>query len=201
MNQSLKEKYPEELANAIADVIEELNNLTTNKNEYTDLSTVEPDILDKFLVKNSLNPNEDFKNAMTTPFSIARYLILIVQQKEAIEKVKNTLEILLSGTKINYTIYEDFTNQICFTKDLEINSEEKPQCLILKYRIDKEEDKVIFVLPGNNWGWDIDNTQLLAILTHKLTSNYSNEKSVQKLSKEDVVLTFNGVDVILKKHN
>lgn len=197
-NQEFLKSLDEDMRSAVNDVIAELNKFSDSK--FLPLSTVNADILEKFLIKNSLNPSEDFKNAMVTPFAIARYLILVVQQKEATKKVKDVLDILLAQTKINYTIYEDFSNQICFTKELEVNSEEKPQCLILRYRIDKELDKVIFVLPGNNWGWDIDNTQLLAILTHKLTSTYSNEKSVQKVSKEDVVLTFNGIDVILKKH-
>jgi len=189
----------EELRSAVEDVITELNKFSKNS-EFLPLSNVSEEILEKFLVKNSLTPSQEFKNAMTTPFAIAKYLVLLVQQKEAIEKVKNVLDILLAQTKISYTIYEDFSNQICFTKELEINSEEKPQCLVLKYRIDQEQDKVVFILPGNSWGWDINNTQLLAILTNKYADYTTIEKPVQKSSKEDVVLTFNGVDVILKKH-
>lgn len=198
-NQEFLKSLDENMCSAVNDVIAELNKFSDSK--FLPLSTVNADILEKFLIKNSLNPSENFKNAMVTPFAIARYLILIVQQKEAIKKVKDVLDILLAQTKINYTIYEDFSNQICFTKELEVNSEEKPQCLILRYRIDKELDKVVFVLPGNNWGWDIDNVQLLTILTNRQNSSNVSEKSVQKLSKDDVVLTFAGVDVILKKHN
>lgn len=196
MTENLVEQYGEELASAIADVEKELKDLSGN--EFEAMSEVSNELLEKFLIKNSCNPPLSFKEQMKTPFSIARYLILFVQQKENIKFVKNILEILLAKTNINYSIYEDFSNQICFSKDPEVNSTEKPQCLVLKYRIDKEAEKVTFVLPGNNWGWDINNSQLLAILTGKYTESKI-ENTVQKTSKNDICLTFNGVDILIRK--
>ena len=129
--------------------------------------------------------------------------MLKVQEKGIIQRIEEALETYLDHTKIEWTIYRDFSNQIMFNNKLEINSEEKPQNLLVKYRVDKETDKIIYSICSGNWGWDLSINQLKALLENTVipVNEYKKASKLYTKNTEAVTplkLNYNGMIITIE---
>lgn len=176
----------DELKGAVNDVLKALESYTSEK--LNSLSNLPMDIVEGFLYANSINVPESLKKQMTTPYSIAKYLLLKEQEREMIEKVETELENTIDAEKVNWLIYKDLTNRISFSKRIPINSDEVPQSLSVKYKYDSDNDKLIYSISDGSWGWEISLAQLKSILENKTISPIS--ESISKHSKAPADVKF-----------
>ena len=158
----------DELKGAVNDVLKALESYTSEK--LNSLSNLPMDLVEGFLYANSISVPESLKKQMTTPYSIAKYLLLKEQEREMIEKVETELENAIDAEKVNWLIYKDLTNRISFSKKIPINSDEVPQSLSVKYKYDSDNDKLIYSISDGSWGWEISLAQLKSILENKTIS-------------------------------
>lgn len=186
MEPELKEIYNE--------VKKELNSKWLKDQEIMPLTSISKEIVEGFCTDFNLTPPENFKKEMTTVFSIAKFIQLNNQNNEIQDRVKNELVTLINDETISWILCRDFTNTIIFTKELEINSEEKPQNLLVKYRLDNENDCIIYSLHGT-WGWDISKDELKALLLHKKEINNNYSTPTKKSKEFNLIPETNGITV------
>ena len=176
----------DELKDAVNDVLKALESYTSEK--LNSLSNLPMDLVEGFLYANSISVPESLKKQMTTPYSIAKYLLLKEQEREMIEKVETELKNTIDAEKVNWLIYKDLTNRISFSKKIPINSDEVPQSLSVKYKYDSDNDKLIYSISDGSWGWEISLAQLKGILENKTISPIS--ESISKHSKTSTDVKF-----------
>ena len=103
----------------------------------------------------------EFKDSLTSPWAIAKYMYLYTEEKELIKQVEEDLGNL--PPKIEYYFIKHLSCNIQFTPKFEEGV--KKQALIVKYYLD-EDDKIQYKLTnaGSNVCWDITKGQLKALL-------------------------------------
>lgn len=185
-----------------AEVKVELAEIDTSLTKLDLLTELNEETVDKFCERNQIEVLPNFKGQLKTPFAITKYVSLIVQQKELTSKIDNSLKALLDSNKVSWVIYQNFTNTINFTKILPVNSEEKPQGLLVKYRLDPETEKIIYTIAAGNWGWDITQFQLKALLegTNNLQSVENNDKFTYSITDRNIIINAGGVEITVQKH-
>ena len=192
----------EDLKKILDEVKIELLAIDPTLKDLTALTELNADIIEKFCDKNDLSVSLDFKKQLVTPFAISKYLSLIIQQKDLVKQLENTLTNLLSKDKVSWVIHQNFTNTITFTKVLPINSDEKPQSLLVKYRINPENEKIIYTIAAGNWGWDITALQLKALLEDtdvSLVKSDINKQLVYSITEKNITINAGEIEVIVKK--
>ena len=160
----IEEHLDESMKEAVNEVIEALTEINPIYSNATLLMNINNKDVLTLLERDNIEVDSKFLSSLITPYAIAKFILLKVQEKGIIQRIEEALEAYLDHTKIEWTIYKDFSNQIMFNNKPEINSEEKPQNLLVKYRIDKETDKIIYSICSGNWGWDLSINQLKALL-------------------------------------
>ena len=107
----------------------------------------------------------EFKESLKTPWSVARYIKLYLEEKELIEQVKADLINLPS--KIEYCFVKHLSCNVQFTKEFEEGV--KKQALVVKYYLG-EDDKIQYKLTNanNTSCWDITKAQLHALLANEI---------------------------------
>jgi len=107
----------------------------------------------------------EFKDTLTTPWSVARYIKLYLEEKELIKQVENDLKNI--SDKVEYCFIKHLSCNIQFTSKFEEGV--KRQTLIVKYYLD-EDDKIQYKLTniGTNACWDITKAQLRALLSNEI---------------------------------
>lgn len=160
----IEEHLDESMKEAVKEVIEALTEINPIYSTSTLLMPLDEKDVQTLIERDNIEVDSKFLSSLNTPYAIAKYILLKVQEKDIIQRIEENLEVHLDKTKIDWTIYKDFSNQIIFNNKPEINSEEKPQNLLIKYRIDKETDKIIYSICSGNWGWDLSINQLKALL-------------------------------------
>lgn len=107
----------------------------------------------------------EFKDSLTSPWAIAKYMYLYTEEKELIKQVEEDLSNLPS--KIEYYFIKHLSCNIQFTPKFEEGV--KKQALIVKYYLD-EDDKIQYKLTnaGSNVCWDITKGQLKALLSSEV---------------------------------
>ena len=160
----IEEHLDESMKEAVNEVIEALTEINPIYSNATLLMNIDNKDVLTLLERDNIEVDSKFLSSLITPYAIAKFILLKVQEKGIIQRIEEALEVYLDHTKIEWTIYKDFSNQIMFNNKPEINSEEKPQNLLVKYRIDKETDKIIYSICSGNWGWDLSINQLKALL-------------------------------------
>ena len=160
----IEEHLDESMKEAVEEVIEALTEINPIYSNATLLMNIDNKDVLTLLERDNIEVDSKFLSSLITPYAIAKFILLKVQEKGIIQRIEEALEAYLDHTKIEWTIYKDFSNQIMFNNKPEINSEEKPQNLLVKYRIDKETDKIIYSICSGNWGWDLSINQLKALL-------------------------------------
>lgn len=158
MNKELQEQLENamdsKLKQDVESVKEELKNLSNGK-EYGTFDEIESELIDKLCKDNNLNPTKQFRDAMTTPFAIAKFINLQIQDNEMCNEVEKDLNLLLDDKKANWVLHHDLTNEITFLKPQE--EDKILEKLIVKYRKDPLTDRIIYSLYGN---WDISKQNL-----------------------------------------
>lgn len=160
----IEEHLDESMKEAVKEVVEALAEINPIYSNATLLMNIDNKDVLTLLERDNIEVDSKFLSSLITPYAIAKFILLKVQEKGIIQRIEEALEAYLDHTKIEWTIYKDFSNQIMFNNKPEINSEEKPQNLLVKYRIDKETDKIIYSICSGNWGWDLSINQLKALL-------------------------------------
>lgn len=123
----------------------------------------------------------EFKDKLTTPWAIARYMKLNLDEKEMLEKVRDDLKELIPE-QIDMVFVKRLSCEVQFTKKFEECV--KRQLLIVKYYLD-EDDNIQYKLTnnGSNFCWDISKAQLKALLGNK---GFTSEKFVNiSVSKKE----------------
>lgn len=107
----------------------------------------------------------EFKDSLTTPWAIAKYVYLYIEEKELIKRVEEDLNKL--PPKIEYYFIKHLSCNIQFTPKFEEGV--KKQALIVKYYLD-EDDKIQYKLTnaGTNSCWDITKGQLKGLLASEI---------------------------------
>lgn len=172
----IEEHLDESMKEAVKEVIEALTEINPIYSNATLLMNIDNKDVLTLLERDSIEVDSKFLSSLITPYAIAKFILLKVQEKGIIQRIEEALETYLDHTKIEWTIYKDFSNQIMFNNKPEINSEEKPQNLLVKYRVDKETDKIIYSICSGNWGWDLSINQLKALLENTTMSISNIEK-------------------------
>lgn len=107
----------------------------------------------------------EFKDSLTSPWAIAKYMYLYIEEKELIKQVEEDLNTL--PPRIEYYFVKHLSCNIQFTPKFEEGV--KKQALIVKYYLD-EDDKIQYKLTnaGSNACWDITKGQLKALLASEV---------------------------------
>ena len=158
VEKQLEDAMDQNLKNNVKSVKEELKELSNGK-EYGTFDTIEPELVDKLCKENDLNPTKQFKDAMNTPFAIAKYIDLQIQDNEMCKEVEKDLALFLDKEKANWILHHDLSNEITFTKPQE--KDKILEKLIVKYRKDPLTDRIIYSLHGN---WDISKQNLKGLV-------------------------------------
>ena len=196
------ESYEQFIDNELKKIIDEVKQdlfEISNDEKIKDLPVFEEisqSLIDSFLEKNELQVQKTYRDNMKTIFSLAKYLQLLFYQEDIHKRIKKDLfEGLLNDLNIDWYLYTDFTNQIQFTKNPEINSEEKPQNLLIKYRINKETNELIYSIISGNWGWDLNKYELKALLSHTFKTNINKVQEDNKPIQFGLIPEADGVTV------
>lgn len=107
----------------------------------------------------------EFKNSLNSPWAVAKYMYLYIEEKELIKQVEADLNTLPSN--IEYFFIKHLSCNIQFTPKFEEGV--KKQALIVKYYLD-EDDKIQYKLTnaGSTSCWDITKGQLKSLLASEV---------------------------------
>lgn len=132
--------------------------------EIDDMEELEETIVERFLIREEVRLVEECRASLKTPWSLARYLILIKQDAEVTEKLENELKSIVPG-HIEYYIRKNLSCLIEFTHKYVEGM--KPQRLTIKYALDEESDTIQYKIWNGVTGWDITRAQLKSLLENK----------------------------------
>ena len=200
--ENLEEFMEPELKKAVNDVIQDLKASKLVTEELTSFSELNPDVVAEFCENNNIIILPEFKEALNTPYALAKYIMLSIDQTEVIKKIDAELAVKLDAEKVKYIIYKNFSNQIAFEKVIPLNSDEKPQQLLVKYRIDQETNKIVYSILGGHWGWDVTINQLKALLENQTIIGDTISKTVANKvtnSQDTISLDAFGIKIIVQK--
>lgn len=200
-NDTFEALLDKDLKELLSEVYQELKKIDTNLTDIKALDELKEETVEKFFAIHNLDILPSFKAQLKTPYSIAKYLSLVMQQKELTTKVDETLKALLDDTKITWVIHQNFTNTVTLSKIPTINSDEKPQSLLIKYRLDSETDNLIYTIAAGNWGWDITAQQLKALLEGNIPVNTKNssDKMTYSISEDNIVIQAGNIKINIRK--
>jgi hypothetical protein len=107
----------------------------------------------------------EFKDSLNSPWSIAKYIRLYLDEKSLIKKVEEDLNTL--PPKIEYCFVKHLSCNVQFNRVYEEGV--KKQVLVVKYYLD-EDDKIQYKLTnaGTNSCWDITKGQLKGLLASEV---------------------------------
>lgn len=189
----------------IEEIIQILEKIT-GKKEIMALEILPDDVITSFLDSYKIVPQEEYKAHLTTPFALAKYLRLLNEMEEITKKIEDELTLLLDPNKVEWIIYKDLTNRINFTKKLELNSDEKPQGLLVKYRMDPDTNKFIYTILAGNWGWDLSKQQLKSLLENtqivpvSINNVFTTNKFNTNIEENKIVINSGNISIIVQKH-
>lgn len=190
------EDFEDQLEEPLRSTVNEvLTVIKTKKNDETIamFSLLDTDFVISFLEERSIPIISSFKEGLTTPFAIAKYLVLLDQQNELHEKLKKLFQSTFNEKEIVWLFPTDLSNRVFFVKN-----DEHPNSLHVRYWLDKNE-KFGFVLDTDSIGWPVTFEQLIAILTCNFESytQVSDVKTIRK-SSEDIVISVGNKTIVIK---
>ena len=111
----------------------------------------------------------EYKDSLTTPWSVARYIKLYLEEKELIKIVSEDIDKFIPKN-IEYTFVKHLSCNVQFMKTFEEGV--KRQILVIKYYLD-EDDRIQYKLTntGSTFCWDITKPQLKALLSNEIIIN------------------------------
>lgn len=131
-----------------------------------DYDTISFDLAKELLDEDDILVYNEFKDSLTNPWAVARYITLYLEEKDLLKKVEADINgILPSG--MEYYFVKHLSCNIQFISKFEEGV--KKQTLVVKYYID-EDDKIQYKLTnaGSNSCWDITKGQLRALLANEI---------------------------------
>lgn len=135
------------------------NKLGVDKIE--DFTNIDVEMAVSILEAEGLPVYTDLKPSLITPWSVARYIQLSIEEKELINKVQTDLKSFIPSN-IDIAFMKKFSCIVQLSKTF--IEGEKQQALCVKYFLD-EDDKINYKLTTNSvWNWDISKAQLKALL-------------------------------------
>ena len=136
-----------------------------HKKSIKDYDKIDVEIAIDLLESEGLPVYSDLKDNLTTPWSVAKYIQLSLEEKDLIERVEKDLKDIIPNN-IETAYLKKFSCIVQLSKTFVEG--EKQQVLSLKYYLD-EDDKIQYKIISNNslWGWDISKHQLVALLKNE----------------------------------
>ena len=135
------------------------------KEKIEDFDNIDIKTATSLLESEGLPVYADFKDKLTTPWAIAKYIQLSIEEKELIEKVKTDIKELQLSDNIDIAFMKKFSCIVQFSK--KFIEGEKQQAICLKYFLD-EDGIVQYKIASNSvWCWDISKRQLKALLQNE----------------------------------
>ena len=194
----LQEMLEKPLQDAITEIQAEILSLIPDKKEIDITEEIPEDIVNKLFNKYQLPIMEKYKPVLNNIYSISKYLLLLNEEKELIKEVEKDLNTFLDSTKLKWIMHSDLSNQITFMNIIPINSDIKPQNLIVKYY--KVDDIIQYSIASGKWGWNISKDNLKAILENTYITSDTNclTKSSMSISTDATILKIKGVKIIIE---
>ena len=194
----LQEMLEKPLQDAITEIQAEILSLIPDKKEIDITEEIPEDIVNKLFNKYQLPIMEKYKPVLNNIYSISKYLLLLNEEKELIKEVEKDLNAFLDSTKLKWIMHSDLSNQITFMNIIPINSDIKPQNLIVKYY--KVDDIIQYSIASGKWGWNISKDNLKAILENTYITPDTNclTKSSTRISTDATILKIKGVKIIIE---
>lgn len=190
----------EETKNLCEKTIEEVKKLMPEDSNVSLLSDIPEEISTKICEDEGVTINKDLIKQANTPMTLAKYLRLAVDMEEMCKRVESDLEKILDKKRFYCFASKNFDNLVVISKVTEVNSDEKPRSLSLKYKYNPEEDTIRYSLIGQSWNWEISKEILLAILNDEIpVTSTSNQKTAKIEQNNDVQLTFGDVVISIKR--
>lgn len=193
------ESFGTDLSESIKEVINELVNLDPSLGVLSFDTEISEELRDRFLNKFDIVPSEQFLEQLKTPFSIAKYLLLMVSEKQLIEEVEPLLKNAFKDSDILFTFEKDFSNVILFSRVADIDEGKKAEDLRIKFYKDSETEEIKYHICSGYWGIDISLNQLVGILLHTNTENTLAVIAKPQPSSESFKVTIDNVEIIVKK--
>lgn len=149
------------MAEVIELVKEELSKIL-KKDITNDFEEIEPKLAKVILENEGLPVYKDLEANLTTPWAVARYIQLSIEEKEFTEKVVKDLSTVLPDN-IDILPVKGFTSTVQLTKQF-VEGEKKQNLTVKYYMID---DEFYYSIVGTSpYGWDISKRQLASLLSN-----------------------------------
>lgn len=193
------ESFNADLSESIKEVINELINLDPSVEVLSFDTEISEELRDRFLNKFDIVPSTQFLEQLKTPFSIAKYLLLTVSEKQLIEEVEPLLKDAFKNSDILFTFEKNFSNTIIFSRVADIDKGKKAEDLRIKFYKDSETEEIKYHVCSGYWGIDISLNQLVGILLHTQTENTLATITKPQSLSESFKVTVDNVEIIVKK--
>lgn len=145
-----------------------------NKKAIKDYDNIDIETAINLLRNEGLPVYSEFKDKLNTPWAIAKYIELSIEEKDLIEKVKKDLEIFIPNT-IDIAFMRKFSCIVQLSK--KFVEGEKQQAITLKYVVDDDDNVQYKIASTSTWCWDISKRQLKALLQNEIMLPEGNIKS------------------------
>lgn len=170
--------------------IAEVKKLMPKDTEVSLLSEIPLDVSTKICEMEGVRIDDNLLSQATNSMALAKYLRIVSDDMKITEKVKEDLSKLLNKNKFDWYVSTKLDNTVFISNKLEVNSEEKPKSLSLRYKYDPDEETIKYSLLGQTWNWEISKNLLLMILNNEVPSIYT--ENVQKCENLDKT---NGIEL------
>ena len=98
-------------------------------NKLIDHTLLKPDAsieaIEKLCEDNEIVVYPQFKDAMVTPFAIAKYISLKTEVENLAKEIDFDLNTFINKEKVDWLVHKDFTNEITFTKRMDEQGSER----------------------------------------------------------------------------
>lgn len=147
-----------------------------NKDTIDDMDPVSVETAVEILEAEGLPVYSDFRANLTTPWAIAKYIQLSLEEDQLIEKVKDDLKKFIPET-VDIAFMKKFSCIVQFSKPFVEGA--KQQALTVKYFLDEDEGLHYKLTTTSTWGWDISKDQLKALLLNEYIIPENNQNKWQ----------------------
>lgn len=163
------------------DILEAVKNelkVKLNKDQIDDYDEISIDTAVDVLEAEGLPVYSDFRANLTTPWAIARYIQLSLEEKQLVEKVEADLKKFIPEN-IEIAFLKKFSCVVHLSKTFVEG--EKRQTLAVKYTLDEDEGIHYKLTTNGAWCWDITKAQLSALLKNEIvTPELKNDWKINK---------------------
>lgn len=172
------------------------------KKSFTTFSQINPEEASNFLESLDIPVQNDCKSALTTPYAIARYVLLKEDEEANVNKVDKDLKSFLDMEKVSWIISRNLKNEVIFTNTMSI-VDEKPQSLIVTYFFDTDlHIHYTIYSRGIVMGWEVSRSVLKALLENSTPQTIVEKENCQCIaenSTEQVKIVMGNTEIFITK--